>query len=115
MSPAPSPSSPGSSSPTRRPRRSDVSLRTQVLDLLLDLQERLGLSFIFISHDIAVIRYFCDRIAVMYRGRIVEQGETEKVCTSPQHPYTQALLSAVPRPDPRQRGMLGRHRYQDPS
>ncbi len=93
----------------------DVSLRTQVLDLLLDLQERLGLSFIFISHDIAVIRYFCDRIAVMYRGRIVEQGETEDVCTNPQHPYTQALLSAVPRPDPSQRGARRRHRYQDPS
>ncbi len=93
----------------------DVSLRTQVLDLLLDLQERLGLSFIFISHDIAVIRYFCDRIAVMYRGRIVEQGETEEVCTQPQHPYTQALLSAVPRPDPSERGTRRRHRYQDPS
>ena len=90
----------------------DVSLRTQVLDLLLELQERLGLSFIFISHDISVIRYFCDRIAVMYRGKVVETGETEEVCTNPRHGYTRALLSAVPHPDPRHRGMLGRHRYE---
>jgi peptide/nickel transport system ATP-binding protein len=89
----------------------DVSLRTQILDLLLDLQERLGLSFLFISHDIAVIRYFCDRVAVMYRGRIVETGETETVCARPQHPYTQALLSAVPHPDPRMRGTRTRQRY----
>src|SRR5690606_7688534 len=59
----------------------DVSLRTQILDLLLDLQERLELSFILISHDISVIRYFCDRMAVMYRGRVVEKGDTEEVCT----------------------------------
>jgi peptide/nickel transport system ATP-binding protein len=90
----------------------DVSLRTQVLDLLLELQERLGLSFIFISHDISVIRYFCDRVAVMYRGKVVEVGETEAVCTDPKHGYTKALLSAVPHPDPRHRGMLGRHRYE---
>jgi peptide/nickel transport system ATP-binding protein len=93
----------------------DVSLRTQVLDLLLDLQERLNLSFIFISHDIAVIRYFCDRVAVMYRGAIVETGETEQVCSEPQHPYTKSLLSAVPHPDPRRRGMAGRHRYTVPA
>ncbi|MEZ5904113.1 MAG: ABC transporter ATP-binding protein [Geminicoccaceae bacterium] len=90
----------------------DVSLRTQVLDLLLELQERLGLSFIFISHDISVIRYFCDRVAVMFRGKVVEIGATEEVCTNPQHGYTKALLSAVPHPDPRHRGMLGRHRYE---
>jgi peptide/nickel transport system ATP-binding protein len=93
----------------------DVSLRTQVLDLLLDLQERLNLSFIFISHDIAVIRYFCDRVAVMDRGEIVETGETEQVCSEPQHPYTKSLLSAVPHPDPRRRGMAGRHRYSVPA
>jgi peptide/nickel transport system ATP-binding protein len=89
----------------------DVSLRIQILDLLLDLQERMGLSFLFISHDIAVIRYFCDRIAVMHRGRIVETGETEAVCENPQHPYTRSLLSAVPIPDPRRRGTIVRHRY----
>ena len=93
----------------------DVSIRTQVLDLLLDLQERLDLSFVFISHDIAVIRYFCDRIAVMYRGRIVEQGPTEEVCSNPRHAYTQALLSAVPHPDPRMRGTRVRTRYREPS
>ena len=91
----------------------DVSIRTQVLDLLLDLQERLDLSFIFISHDIAVIRYFCDRIVVMYRGRIVEEGPTEEVCNQPKHPYTQALLSAVPHPDPRMRGTRQRTRYRE--
>ncbi|MFW2544985.1 dipeptide ABC transporter ATP-binding protein [Primorskyibacter sp. 2E107] len=90
----------------------DVSLRTQVLDLLLDLQERLDLSFILISHDIAVIRYFCDRIAVMYRGQIVETGDTETVCQDPQHAYTQSLLSAVPVADPRVRGQKQRVRYQ---
>jgi len=89
----------------------DVSLRIQILDLLLDLQERMGLSFLFISHDIAVIRYFCDRIAVMHRGRIVETGETEAVCTNPSHDYTRSLLSAVPVPDPRRRGKTVRHRY----
>ncbi|MCU0946391.1 MAG: ATP-binding cassette domain-containing protein, partial [Rubritepida sp.] len=91
----------------------DVSLRSQVLDLLLDLQQRLGLSFIFISHDIGVIRYFCDRVAVMNRGKVVEIGETEAVCTAPHHAYTRALLSAVPHPDPRRRGLAGRHRYTE--
>ena len=90
----------------------DVSLRIQILDLLLDLQERMGLSFLFISHDIAVIRYFCDRIAVMHRGKIVETGDTEAVCSNPAHPYTRSLLSAVPVPDPRQRGKQVRIRYR---
>ena len=90
----------------------DVSLRSQMLDLLLNLQDKLGLSFVFISHDIAVIRYFCDRMAVMYKGKIVETGETNQVCDAPTHPYTQALLSAIPQPDPRQRGMHKRFRYQ---
>jgi peptide/nickel transport system ATP-binding protein len=89
----------------------DVSIRTQVLDLLLRLQAEMGLSFIFISHDMAVIRYFCDRVAVMYRGRIVEIGETEQIITDPQHPYTKALLSSVPIADPAQRGTRQRHRY----
>jgi peptide/nickel transport system ATP-binding protein len=90
----------------------DVSLRTQILDLLLDLQERLELSFILISHDISVIRYFCDRMAVMYRGRVVEMGDTETVCQTPQHDYTRALLSAVPVADPTQRGIRERLRYR---
>ena len=67
--------------------------------------DRLGLSFIFISHDIAVIRYFCDRVAVMYRGRWSRPAPPNQVCDAPQHAYTQALLSAIPRPDPRTRGM----------
>ena len=93
----------------------DVSLRSQMLDLLLNLQDKLGLSFVFISHDIAVIRYFCDRIAVMYRGKIVETGETNQVCDAPTHPYTQALLSAIPQPDPRARSMHKRFRYNPES
>lgn len=89
----------------------DVSIRAQVLDLLLDLQKRLDLSFIFIAHDISVVRYFCDRVAVMHQGRIVETGPAEQVCTAPAEPYTQSLISAVPNPDPRDRRMLHRTRF----
>jgi peptide/nickel transport system ATP-binding protein len=89
----------------------DVSLRAQVLDLLLDLREQLSLSYLFVSHDISVVRYMCDRVAVMHRGRIVEIGETEAICTDPQHPYTRSLISAVPKPDPRLRGTIRRIRY----
>ena len=89
----------------------DVSIRSQILDLLLDIQTRLDLSFIFISHDISVIRYFCDRVAVMYKGRIVEVGSSQKICTSPDEPYTRALISAVPSPDPRQKRMMHRVRF----
>jgi peptide/nickel transport system ATP-binding protein len=78
----------------------DVSLRAQVLDLMLELRQRLNLSFIFISHDIAVIRYFCDRVAVMHQGQLVEEGPTLQVTERPQHDYTKRLLSAVLRPDP---------------
>ncbi|MEN3149223.1 ABC transporter ATP-binding protein, partial [Neorhizobium sp. IRAMC:178] len=78
----------------------DVSVRFQVLDLLMRLQDELKLAYIFISHDIGVIRYMCDRVGVMYRGKLVEVGEAEKVCNNPDHPYTQALISAIPRPDP---------------
>jgi peptide/nickel transport system ATP-binding protein len=90
----------------------DVSLRAQVLDLLMQLQDERGLSFVFISHDLGVIRYMCDRVAVMFRGQIVETGTTEDVCDRPQHPYTQALLSAIPEPDPRRRRIHNRVRYQ---
>jgi len=88
-----------------------VSIRAQVLDLLLDLQKQLDLSFIFIAHDISVVRYFCDRVAVMHRGRIVETGSAEQICTAPRNPYTQSLISAVPNPDPRNRRMLHRTRF----
>ena len=88
----------------------DVSIRSQILDLLLELQKRLDLSFIFISHDIGVVRYFCDRVAVMHRGRIVEIGDgRDRSARRPTHPYTKALISAVPNPDPRQQAHAGAH------
>ena len=89
----------------------DVSLRSQMLDLMMNLQDRLGLSYVFISHDIGVIRYMCDRVAVMYRGEVVETGPAEQVCDAPSHAYTRALLSAIPCPDPRARSIHLRHRY----
>lgn len=89
----------------------DVSIRAQILDLLLDIQKRLDLSFIFISHDISVVRYFCDRVAVMHRGKLVELGPAEQICTAPTQAYTQSLISAVPNPDPRNKRMLHRTRF----
>ncbi|MBW6425306.1 ABC transporter ATP-binding protein [Rhizobium sp. XQZ8] len=93
----------------------DVSVRFQVLDLLMRLQDELKLAYIFISHDIGVIRYMCDRVGVMYRGKLVEVGEAEKVCNNPDHAYTQALISAIPRPDPRDRDRSRRFRYVEPA
>jgi oligopeptide/dipeptide ABC transporter ATP-binding protein len=78
----------------------DVSVQAQVLNLLLELQERLGLAMLFITHDLAVMRFLCDELAVMYLGRIMEAGATESVCSNPLHPYTRALLSAIPSPRP---------------
>jgi len=78
----------------------DVSIQSQILNLLADLQDEFGLSYLFISHDMAVIHHICDRIAVMWNGKIVEEGSRDAVIGSPKHPYTQALLSAVPEPDP---------------
>ena len=89
----------------------DVSIRAQILDLLLAVQKRLSLSYIFISHDISVVRYFCDRVAVMHRGRIVELGDAEQICTRPREPYTRSLISAVPNPDPRNKRMLHRTKF----
>ena len=78
----------------------DISIQGQILDLLASLQETLGLTYVFISHDLPVVRHIADRVAVMYGGRIVEQGEPEAMFARPAHPYTQALLDAVPVPDP---------------
>ena len=89
----------------------DVSIRAQILDLLLAMQKRLTLSYIFISHDISVVRYFCDRVAVMHRGKIVEIGDAEQICTAPREPYTRSLISAVPNPDPRNKRMLHRTKF----
>jgi len=81
----------------------DVSIRSQVLNLLRDLQHRLSLAYIFISHDLAVVKHIADRVAVMYLGRIVESAPTDELFARPRHPYTQALLSAIPVPRPRAR------------
>jgi oligopeptide transport system ATP-binding protein len=80
----------------------DVSIRAQIVNLLADLQDEFGLSYLFVAHDIAIVRHVSDRIAVMHDGKIVEQGTADQVCESPRDPYTRSLLSAVPIPDPRE-------------
>lgn len=81
----------------------DVSVRAQVLNLLADLQEELHLTYLFISHDLSVIEHICDRVAIMYLGRIVEIGDKDEIFNNPQHPYTKALLSAIPKVGQRDR------------
>jgi peptide/nickel transport system ATP-binding protein len=86
----------------------DVSIQAQILNLLRDLQAELGLSYLFITHDLGVVRYLADRVAVMYVGQIVEEGDTERIFSDPRHPYTRALLAAVPSVDPARRGVDAR-------
>jgi peptide/nickel transport system ATP-binding protein len=78
----------------------DMSVRAKILQLMLDLKRDLGLTYVYITHDLATAKYFCDRIAIMYLGRVVEIGPTEEIFANPRHPYTKALLAAIPEPDP---------------
>ena len=79
----------------------DVSVRGRVLALLRELQQEMGLTYLFVAHDLSLVRSFCDRVAVMRRGRVVERGRASVVLSAPEHPYTRSLLTAVPEPDPR--------------
>ena len=95
----------------------DVSIQRQIVDLLMELRERLGLTYLFIAHDLRLVERICARVAVMYRGRIVEMADTPRLFSAPQHPYTKALFSAIPIPDPdapRQRIVLAPNAF-DPA
>ena len=91
----------------------DVSVRAQILNLLSELQEKHDLTYLFISHDLSVVEHISDRVAVMYLGQIVEEASTRELFTAPRHPYTEALMSAVPIPDPHSRGSQARVRLAD--
>ena len=86
----------------------DVSIRAQILNLLRDLQQRLGLTYLFVSHDLAIVRYMSTSVAVMYQGRIVESGPRDRLFENPMHPYTHSLMNAIPVPDPAEERARGR-------
>ena len=93
----------------------DVSIQAQMLLLLRDLQQRRGLTFVFVSHDLGVVRWFCNRVGVMYLGRIIEEGSVSRIFTKPRHPYSRMLRDASPVPDPSRRGALARIQGEIPS
>src|SRR4051812_25389133 len=78
----------------------DMSVRAKILDLMIDLKQRIGLTYVYVTHDLASAKFFCDRVAIMYLGRIVEIGTVDQIFEDPKHPYTQALIRAIPEPDP---------------
>ena len=90
----------------------DVSIRAQIINLLNNLKEEMGLTIMFIAHDLSVVKYFCDRIAVMYFGNIVELASSDELFKHPLHPYTRALLSAIPKPDPLSEKIRKRYVYK---
>ena len=92
----------------------DVSIRAQVLNLLTDLQKQYGLTYLFIAHDLSIMRFITNRLGVLYKGQIVELGDTETVFRHALHPYTKALISAIPQPDPATERTKKVYRY-DPS
>ncbi|EFG9153132.1 ABC transporter ATP-binding protein, partial [Escherichia coli] len=91
----------------------DVSVRAQVINLMMDLQDQLNIAYLFISHDMAVVERISHRVAVMYRGEIVEIGSRQAIFADPQHPYTRQLLAAVPVPDPARRNERSRRAFRD--
>jgi peptide/nickel transport system ATP-binding protein len=93
----------------------DVSVRALLLQLMLDLKDEFDLTYLFITHDLATAKYICDRIAIMYLGKVVEMGTLQQVYSDPKHPYTQALLAAVPVPDPKARRTAPMPRGEIPS